>query len=277
MSAGICSGRSEEPGIDLAPGIGDRVPGIHLVEGHVAVVGVDHHLHRVADVVDPGATGLRVGEEIGAGVGVPHPDQAAVVAEHYVGIAVVLEEGGDALHPLVKCPAIEDAGVGTQVVRDQQLQRSVAHAEDELPREAADVDTPGTRILGEDVLVAHGVVELLGRRLHQHEGVGHLAIVDLGPRDLERRLSPGRYVAHEQLGQALRAGLTHRAGDDPVAVGVGEMLIDPGLGLTGELGAVELPGGDEQLPVPVVDHIAVDVDVVEVVVGAYLLYLAVGP
>ena len=59
-------------------------------------------------------------------------------------------------------------------------------------------------------------------------------------------------------------------------MGVGEVLVDPGLGLRLQLVLVELPGAYQHLAVAAVDDVAVDVDVGERVVEADLLYLLVG-
>jgi hypothetical protein len=60
----------------------------HGVEGDRAVVGVDHDLHGVADVVETKpAHRLRIGERLGGGVGVLYPIEPAARHDH-VRVAV---------------------------------------------------------------------------------------------------------------------------------------------------------------------------------------------
>ena len=92
--------------------------------------------------------------------------------------------------------------------------------------ESGDAAVPG--IGGEDVVFAARVVELLGLGLHEHVVVRELAEVD---RRLRHRQIPGgdrRQVADEQHRQALARDLVDRAEREAVAVGEGQVLVDPG-------------------------------------------------
>ena len=64
-----------------------------------------------------------------------------------------------------------------------------------------------------------------------------------------------------RTGQAVGAGLVHGAHHEAVAVGVGEVLVDPGLRLRLQLVLVELAAAQQHLAVLAVDRVAVDVDV----------------
>ena len=69
----------EQAGEDLAPGVGQSVLAVDLVEGHLAVVRIDDHLDGVPHVVDAVAVRLRVGETVGGCVSVPHPYERPIV------------------------------------------------------------------------------------------------------------------------------------------------------------------------------------------------------
>ena len=122
-----------------------------------------------------------------------------------------------------------------------------------------------------------GIVEFLLARLDVDVGVGELAEVDLGPRDLEigHRALDG-HVAQHQRGQAFGREAVHRVHGDAVAVGVDQLLVDPVAAALGQLFDVHFAGGEHHLAHLAVDLVAVDVDVGEVVVGADFLDLAEG-
>ena len=129
-------------------------------------------------------------------------------------------------------------------------------------------------VAGVDVLVAHGVVELRHFGLDEDIFVGVLPEVDLRAGDLEGRRRDGGDVLDEEFREPLGGDAVHGAQDDAVAVGVGEMFVDPGPGRQRRIG--DLPRGEHHLPVFAVDRVAVVVDAGELVVGPHLLELAVG-
>ena len=139
--------RGEQTLVHLAPGVSQRVLGVDLVEGHTTVVRVDDHLDGVAQVVGAVRAGLRVGEAVGGGEGVPHPHQRAVVADHQIGVAVVSQEGGQCLHALRERPPVHDAGVLGEGIGEEEFGRAEAEAEGDLTQLAADRD-PALTLVG---------------------------------------------------------------------------------------------------------------------------------
>ena len=67
--------------------------------------------------------------------------------------------------------------------------------------------------------------------------------------------------------------LVHGHGHHAVAVGVFQRQVHPHLRRRRQLGDVEFARGDHHLPLDAVDHVAVDVDAAEGVVGAKALGL----
>ncbi len=122
----------------------------------------------------------------------------------------------------------EHAAVVAQVVGEQDLEGAEGHGDRGARHRRVEVDPGRALILGVDVLFAGGVVELAVVGADEDVVVAPLAEVDLGARHLEGGdLRLRRDVVEEQLGEALVGGDVHRAEGDPVAVGEGEVLVDP--------------------------------------------------
>ena len=111
------SQRLEQAGENALVGLDQRIAGIADIEVRRAVVGVDHHLDRVADVVEA-AGGLRlgIGKPVAGGVGVLHPEQAPV-AHHDIGIVVEAQDGGDRAHAVLDVAMKQDPALVGDVAR----------------------------------------------------------------------------------------------------------------------------------------------------------------
>src|SRR5262249_61984754 len=84
------------------------------------------------------------------------------------------------------------------------------------------------------ILVACGVVQFASRGFDENVIIGEFPIIDLRSRDLQRFDGDnGRDVLDEKLGQTLRGDLIYGPEDEPVAVCIREMLIDPYSALQG--------------------------------------------
>ena len=103
------------------PGARNRLIGIDQVEGNAAVIGVDHGLDRIAQVVAHPLEMLRVGESIGDGVAVEYPEQTPLVDDH-VGVPVEPQEGRDLVDPLDDVSVDQHPGFGGEVVGEQHLE-----------------------------------------------------------------------------------------------------------------------------------------------------------
>jgi len=266
--------RLEQAGKRPRPGPHERVARVGEVEHHGAAVGVDRRLDRVADVVADAGHGVRVRVAVGRRVAVQHPDEPPVLRHHDVRIAVVAEERRNLPHAARDGPVHHDAALRREVVREEQVLLAEARGERELLEPGVDRDAALAGVAGVDVLVARGVVQLLGAGAHDDVLVGELAEEDLGPRDLRERVGRhGRDVLGEEVGQSLGRHPVHGAHDDAVAVREGQALVDPARGLQVLVG--KLPRREHQLAVLAVQRVAVVVDVHELVVGPDLLELTV--
>ena len=121
-----------------------------------------------------------VGIAVGGGERVHDPGEAAVVADHDVGVLVEGEEGRERGDAVAHVAAHQQAAVGVDVVAEGQLAEVVAvEREADAAQEAAERDAAGALVGGEAVGLALRVVELLLPRLDVDVGVGQLAEVDL--------------------------------------------------------------------------------------------------
>ena len=267
--------RPEEARVDGGVRLEDRVVGVGDVEVDVAVVGVDGHLHRVAEVVDAaGVDRLGEGEAPGGGVGVLNPHQAALVDDD-IGIGVIQQVRGDALHPILDVAVDQGPALPGDRPGEQDVVVLIVHGEGKAGQRQADGDAALAGVAGVGVRLSLGVVELLLPGVDDGVGTGLLTVVDLRPIDLQLRYGGhGRYVLDPELGEAVGADPGGRADGDAVAVGVLDVLVDPGL--LRQLGVVNLPGGDHHLAHLAADVVPVDVHLVKLVVGAQALQLLIG-
>ena len=122
---GIAEQRRKDGAIRGKDGIG----GVEYVERDRAVVGVDGHLDAVAHVVD-----LAVAERVvggvgigfGGGEGVEHPGQAAVVADHDIGVRIEGEKWSQGLDAIMKGAPHQQNAVGIDVVAEGHLAQVAA-------------------------------------------------------------------------------------------------------------------------------------------------------
>src|SRR6266567_4381338 len=121
--------RSEESREDALVGRGDRVRGIREVEVDLAVIGIDHDLDRIADIIEfPIRNWLSVREIIARRIGVLHPEQPPF-ADDDVGIVVEAKERSNRPYPVLDGTAEHDPTVAGNVAADQDVQVL------EIPRE----------------------------------------------------------------------------------------------------------------------------------------------
>ena len=205
----------------------DRVLGVGQIERHRAVVGVDDDLHRVADVVDPGGGPRRIRILVADRVGVQDPDQLAV-RDDQVRVVVVAEEWGNRGHAVDDVPVIQDPTGRADLAAEQDVRGPEPGREPHPAQQPGDLDPAGPVIHGGDVFVPLRVVELFGVGVHDDVVVRQLAEVDarLVYGDVHRR--GRRQVLDEQHRQPFLGDLVDRAHRDPEAVGVLQLLVDPG-------------------------------------------------
>jgi hypothetical protein len=115
----------------------------------------------------------RVRIAVGRGVGVEHPDEAAVCADDDEGVVIVDEIGRERLRAGEQVAAHEHAAVRRHVVGEGQLRQVVERpAEREPVQTGADADAARAFVDGVAVRVALRIVELLLPRVDVHVRVG---------------------------------------------------------------------------------------------------------
>ena len=231
----------------------DRIAAVEDVERRRAVVGVDDHLHAVANVVDalPAQHEMaRVRKRVGRREPVRDPRQAAVLAHDDVRIGIEGEEGrqrGDAIPDVA---AHQQTALRADIVAEGQ-RRDVAAVEgdERAAQEAAQDDAAGALVRREVVRFPLRIVELLLPRLDVHVGVGELAEINLRPRHLQARdRAFDRHVAEHEHRMSFRREPVHGIHRHAVPVRVDQLGVDPGAGGLRKPLDVQLAGGDHHLP-----------------------------
>ena len=229
----------------LLPRVEHRIVAVPLVERDRAGVRVHYRLDRVADVVDliggaddraaravavraglPQAQPLRVGVVVGGRVAVDHPVDLA--ADHdRVGVAVQGEERRDLGHPGQRVPDVHDLriavdGAGQQDAELAELDRVQHPVQRRADRDAA---AAGIRRVRLAARAGVGVVQL--ELVAADDRVARLLLAEVHPGLPDIELARRRDVALGEVRVATARGRVRRSGDEPEAVGVDEMAVDP--------------------------------------------------
>ncbi len=190
--------RGEHPGEGLLVGPDDRVARVHDVEGHLAGVGVDQHLDRVADVVEglveaaargqgAGVGVLGVGVVVGGGVGVLDPVDLPV-EQHRIRVGVEAEERCRLGHPGLHAPVEHQPRLVGDLVGDDQVDVAEPDGEHGLVEEVGQLHPAVAGVVGLDVGPVGQLEVDLGLL-----GVGHHVAGVVEP-EVDRRLGHRRAV-----------------------------------------------------------------------------------
>ena len=243
--------RLDEVGEDLLPRIEDRVvaaPELRPVQVDRAVIRVDRRLQRRVDVVDrrtAEAGELRVRVRARRRVAVDHPDDA-VGGDDGVGVAAERGPRRERREALADATSVEQLRIGRELGRQQRLDVAGGEGEHGALGERRHLD-PGVGIERSAALLsAVGADDHVPVR-------DAIAEVQLG--------AAGDDLVGERLdvGPAVGIGAIGGHGDDPVTVGVDEMLLHPSV--LGEVVAARRSRRDHhRAPFPV-EFVAVEVEV----------------
>ncbi len=205
-----------------------------------------------------------------------NPGEAAILAEHDIGIWVVGEERRQCRYAIAEVAAHQQPALRRDVIAEGELGEVAAVERDEEPPEKpAEHDPAGALVGCEAVAFTLRVVELLLARLHVDVGIGQLSEIDFRPRHLDRGIGAlHRHVAQDERGHPFRREAVDRVHRDAIAVRVNQLLVDPVTAALRELLDVQLPRAKHYFANLAVDFIAINVDVGKVVISADFLDLA---
>ena len=234
--------RSEESREDALVGRGDRVRGIRKVEVDLAVIGIDHDLDRIADIIEfPIRNWLSVREIIARRIGVLHPEQPPF-ADDDVGIVVEAKERSNRPYPVLDGTAEHDATVAGNVAADQNVQVLEIPREQHSSSDPVHGDPARALVDSVDIVFAIRIVELRSAAFDDDVGIGLLPIVDAGLLDRRAARCDRRDVLQIEDRQPFGALARDRAHDRAIAVGEKHMTVDPRLGVGGHQRRLELAG-----------------------------------
>ena len=166
---------------------------VHHEEVHLARIGVDHHLDRVAHVVERRVETAVAGKPVGVGVlgvrivvggriGVEHPVHL-LVEHHGVGIRVELQERGGLLGHLDDVAVVDHLRRRLDLAGQEKVEVAEAQGEGTPAHQAPGAHSPTTRVTVGDLLAGVGVlvVQLGSLRVRDDEArrVRALPVVDL--------------------------------------------------------------------------------------------------
>ena len=250
--------RLEQSREGIAVGLNDGVLFVGDVVVHGAVVGVNRNFYRVADVVDIGL-GIRRGIREASAVGkrILNPNEIAFVGQHDVRIAIQFQEGGNHPYPVLNLAVNLDAGLGVDFIAEQHVGVSQANSEGEPFEERIQRDAAGAFVAGVDVFVAAGIAELITITAYKHLVVGKFTVVNFRTGHLYRDFAFWRQVFNEKFRLAVGGKAIDGVHDDAVAVGKFQLFVDPGK--RGQLGFIQLAGGQHYLPNLAINFVAINV------------------
>ncbi len=258
---------------DPPVGLDHRVVGIGDVKIHGSVVGVDHDLHRIPDVVAELGDHLRIRVSVAGGVRVEDPSEPAF-GDHQIGVVVEPQEGDDLAHALDDVAVHQHPAFVVDVLRKQNLQRFEPGRQKDFAHEGTDREPPLSLVVPVDVFLSLGVIEFLGVRIHEHMFVGQLAEIDLRPFHLQVHLRLRGNVLDEKNRQPLGGHLVDGAQRHAVTVGERQVLVDPGS--VRQTAGKQFPRRQQGLLVFPINRVSVVVHRGELVIRPDLLDLAQG-
>ena len=177
----------------------------------------------------PPADGRRVRIARRRRVRVANPEQPAVRRHDQIGVLVVSQKRRDRRHAIGDVPVVEHAAFGGDVVAEQNLQRLESEAEQQLAAQTADAHAVGAAVDRLDVLPRPSSSEIPSRSCSRARSCSSARRnrCSAPSRRCRRHRRLGRDVLDEQNRQPFRRHLVHRPERDAVAVGEGQVLVDP--------------------------------------------------
>ena len=189
---------------------------------------------------------------------------------------VEAEERGDRAHPFLDVAADHDPAFAGDVAREQQVHVVEVPGEEGSPRDPADGNAARAVIGRVDVVFALRIVELRRAPLDDHVAVGLLPEIDARLADVGAAGRDRRNILQIEQRQPFGALAGDRGHHHAVAVGEEHVAVDPGLRVRRQQRGFQLAGREHHALIRAVEPVAVDVHVMELVVGADLLQLRVG-
>ena len=273
--------RREQLGERLRVGLEQGILAGHRIQGHLAVVGVDDCLHRVANVVDPSevilrhhaADPLRVGVLVGGGVTVDDVHDAAV-DDDGIRVGVEREERRNCLDSLAHIALEDDPRVALDEGGDERIDAAEAQRERATPDERAHRDA---RRLAVACLAEVGRGRLTRSRVDTDlvaigvdDRVAAEVLAEVNLRTIDREVELGidlrRKPADQEVGEAA-LDLVGGREDHAVAVRIGEVRVLPALDVV----LVELAHADDHLRLFAVDRVTIEIGHAELVEVLYAL------
>ena len=92
----------------------DRIRRIDDVEADIALIGIDHNLHRVTNVTESIVSRFGIGKPVGDGIGILYPEQSSLV-DNEIRIAIQFQEGCSPRNALLDRSPQLDAALGREV------------------------------------------------------------------------------------------------------------------------------------------------------------------
>ncbi len=169
-------------------------------------------------------------------------------------------------------PVEQRAALAGDVSGQQGLERTQVPGQEYPAPEAIDLNAALPRIIGEDVLITRGVVELALPRVDQHEIGRQLAEINLRPRHIQRYTRSRRQILDEEHRQPFRRHLVYRPEGESHSVRERQVLVDERP--RWKRLRIELARREQNLTIRAVDPVPVIIHRHEIVIGPDLLQLS---
>ncbi len=219
--------RLEHTGEDFGVHLQHHVVRVADVKINSTVVGIHHHLDRVAHVVDAASQRLGVGQAVGVGVGINDPFQLAFVVHHHVGISIKTKKRRQLLDPLADVPVVEYSAFAGDIRRQHNLFGSEMGGKKRFLQQRVNRYTALAVVGGVDVPGGCRVTEFRHPGLDDDVVVGQFAKVDFRAGDLDVCQTDCRNILDIELRQPFFADPADRPHGDAVTVSKDQPLVDP--------------------------------------------------
>ena len=184
----LCYGL-EQCRIDPAEGLHQRIGRVDHIVGYAAIIGIDHYLYRIADIVYASfgkilPYRLRIREHICGSIGIMYPVNLPVFTQHQIRVPVIHQERSNFLIPLGDHTMEHNPAVAFYITGYQYFNIRKIPCENNPPQHILQLHSARALIRCINILVPFRIIKLFHRCTGDHILIHFFPVIYLRHFDL---------------------------------------------------------------------------------------------